>query len=50
MHLADTLSRAHNTNDKDLMIDQADFNVVTYLPMSEERLSEIRRETARDKT
>ena len=50
MHLADTLSRAHNTNDKDPMMDQADFNVVTYLPMSEERLSEIRRETARDKT
>ena len=50
MHLADTLSRAHNTDDKDPIMDQADVNVVTYLPMSEERLSEIKRETACDKT
>ena len=39
MHLADTLSRAHNTDDKDPIMDQADVNVVTYLPMSEERLT-----------
>lgn len=31
-------------------MDQADVNVVTYLPMSVERLSEIKRETARDST
>ena len=39
MHLADTLSRAHNTDDKDPIMHQADVNVVTYLPMSEERLT-----------
>ena len=50
MPLAETLSRAHNTNGKDPIVDQADFNMVTYHPMSEERLSEMKRKTARDST
>ena len=50
MYLADTLSRAHTTDDKDPIMDQADVNVLIYLPMSEERLSEIKRETACDST
>ena len=47
MFLADTLSRAHTTGDN---IEQADINVVTYLPMSEKRLSEIKEETAKENT
>ena len=50
MHLADTLSRAHNTDDKDPIMDQADVNVATYLPMSKKHLGEIKRETACDST
>ena len=50
MYLADTLSRAHTVEDKDPIIDEVDINVVTYLPMSHERLSEIKRETACDST
>ena len=48
MYLADIFSRAHTAGDKDPIIEQADISVVTYLPMSEKRLSEIKRETAED--
>ena len=48
MYLAGTLSKAHATRYQEPIIEQADISVVTYLPMSEERLSEIKRETAQD--
>ena len=50
MYLADTLSRAHTTGNKDPIIERTDINVVTYLPMSEKRLSEIKEETAKENT
>ena len=50
MHLADTLSRAHTIDDQEPIIDQAEINVVAYLPMSEERVNQIKKETARDST
>ncbi len=50
MYLADTLSRAHTIEDKHPIIYEVHINVVMYLPMSHERLIEIKRETACDST
>lgn len=50
LYLADTLSRAHTIEVKDPVINEEDINVVMYLPMSDERVSEIKRETVCDST
>ena len=43
MYLADTRSRAHTIEDTNPIMDQADVNVGTYLPMNEERLGDIKK-------
>ena len=49
MVLADTLSRAYiNNTDNDPQADFASINAVSFLPMRQERLEEIRRESEND--
>ena len=42
MHLADTLSRAHTTDDQEPIIDQAEIHAIAYLPMREEHVNQIK--------
>ena len=49
MHLADTLSRAYLPTEGNLQDREFEYiNMVSYLPIAEERLEEIRRETRND--
>jgi hypothetical protein len=52
MYLADTLSRAFPSNLEEVNLQQEfeQINMVNYLPISNDRLSQIRQETLRDET